>query len=104
MAGSGNGIAALGDDQFVLGYHTVTCLGLDGEASCAVEGEVGFGKDHSVDVIFVDGYILAAIGQMVLCPVCQGNKYLICRQGVNGSGGGTGDVCAAEDDLYFGRQ
>lgn len=40
---------------------------------------------------------------MVLSPVRQGNKYLICRQGVNGSGGGTGDVCAAEDDLYFVR-
>ena len=97
-AGNGHAVFA-GHHQIVLGHYAVSRLGLDGQAAGAVEGQVGFGEDHRVDVVVVDGHVGATVGQGVFRSLRQGDKDLVGLQGVNGGGSGTLDGYAVQHQL-----
>ena len=101
VVGGSDGIAAAGDHQLILGHHPVPGRRLDGEAAGAVESQVGLGKKNRVNVVFIYGHILPAIGKVVLSPIRQSKEHLIRRQSIDGSGGGAGHIHAVEDKLDF---
>ena len=48
MAGGFNGVSSPGYDQIIFGNDPVSRLGVDGEGSASVEGQIGLGKDDGV--------------------------------------------------------
>ena len=76
-------------------------LGLDGQAACTVECQIRLGKDHSIDIVVVDGHIFPTIRQSVVCPLRQSNKDLIRFQGIDSSESTAGDVRARENELHL---
>ena len=98
---SGDGVSAAGDGQLVLGHHAVARPGVDGQTAGAVEGQVGLGEHHGIDVVLINGGIAAAVGQGVFRPLCQGEEHLIGAFGIDGGGVGAGEACAVQDDLHL---
>ena len=99
MPGGGNGVAAAGDGQLVLGHHPVACLGVNGQTAGAVEGQVGFGEHHGIDVVLINVGIAAAVDQGIFRPICQSEEHLVGVFGIDGGGVRAGDIRAGQDDL-----
>ena len=97
----GDGVAAAGDGQLVLGYHAVARLRVNGQTAGTVEGQVGLGEHHGIDVVLVDGNIAAAVGQGVFRPLRQGEEHFVGALGIDGGGIGAGEACAGQDDLHL---
>ena len=102
MTGGFNGVSPSGYDEIILGNNSVSCLGADGEGSASVEGQIGFGKDDGVQIVFVDGDVRSAIGQGVFRSVSQGEVDMIGLQCVDGRGVCAGNIHPVEHQLYLG--
>ena len=60
--GSGSDvIISAGDGQGLLGGDAMSCRGCDDQAPGAVQGQIVFGKDGCIDIIFIDGGKAAAV-------------------------------------------
>ena len=101
MAGGGQGVAAAGDHQIVLGHHAMTGLGIDGQTAGAVQGQIGFDEDDRVNVVVIYGHVLPAVGQLVLGALRQGDKHFIRLQRIDGGGGAAGDIRPRKDQLHL---
>ena len=88
--------------QIVLAHDAVAGRAGEREAARAVDREVVFGKDRSVDGVVVGLDKLAAGGHRVGGAVCQGEEDLLGVLNVEGGRVRAGDVGAGKDQLDLG--